>query len=225
MRGLILRASPGWLLRGAPAAEPAAAAASALAAAGLSVPPASLWDSGEWWMLLAAQSMAVGTVRAPRAAALLTGSPRMPGWHCLCAFLALSAAPCPAQAPVTTLRRQGLLCGRLACGTVAHGRASGSACDARIQGITLGSARMCADERPRAASMAGALVKPSGMGLRCGWGRRSGGAGGGALVTWCVGNITGLAGHWLGRFTGEALGCKVAFRLMFLLSPGVARRR
>jgi hypothetical protein len=33
----------------------------------LSAPPASengwnLWDSGEWWMLLAAQSMAVGTV-------------------------------------------------------------------------------------------------------------------------------------------------------------------
>ena len=26
----------------------------------------SLWDSGEWWMLLAAQSMAVGTVTVPR---------------------------------------------------------------------------------------------------------------------------------------------------------------
>lgn len=26
---------------------------------------ASLWDSGEWWMLLAAQSMAVGTVMVP----------------------------------------------------------------------------------------------------------------------------------------------------------------
>ena len=25
----------------------------------------SLWDSGEWWMLLAAQSMAVGTVLVP----------------------------------------------------------------------------------------------------------------------------------------------------------------
>ena len=25
----------------------------------------SLWDSGEWWMLLAAQSMAVGTVMVP----------------------------------------------------------------------------------------------------------------------------------------------------------------
>jgi hypothetical protein len=32
--------------------------ASAAAARG----PAGLWDSGEWWMLLAAQSMAVGTV-------------------------------------------------------------------------------------------------------------------------------------------------------------------
>ncbi len=27
--------------------------------------PWSLWDNGEWWMLLAAQSMAVGTVLVP----------------------------------------------------------------------------------------------------------------------------------------------------------------
>ena len=50
-----------WLSGGAPAAEPSAAAA-ALLAAGPSGAPWSLWDSGEWWMLLAAQSMAIGTV-------------------------------------------------------------------------------------------------------------------------------------------------------------------
>ena len=28
----------------------------------MTVRPQSLWDSGEWWMLLSAQSMAIGTV-------------------------------------------------------------------------------------------------------------------------------------------------------------------
>ena len=52
------------LLSNAGATAPAEAVAAAAAGAG----PASawsLWDSGEWWMLLAAQSMAVGTVMAP----------------------------------------------------------------------------------------------------------------------------------------------------------------
>jgi hypothetical protein len=97
---LMVRVSPGWLLRGAPAAEPAAAAASALAAAGLSAPPGSLWDSGEWWMLLAAQSMAVGTVRAPRAAALLPGAPRMQGRH----LPAWHSAPRPACGELLSLQ-------------------------------------------------------------------------------------------------------------------------
>ena len=56
-----------WARGVAPAAEPAlaTAAAAAAAAVGPAGRPWSLWDSGEWWMLLAAQSMAVGTVRLP----------------------------------------------------------------------------------------------------------------------------------------------------------------
>lgn len=33
-----------------------------VAEAAVSVGQSSIWDSGEWWMLLAAQSMAIGTV-------------------------------------------------------------------------------------------------------------------------------------------------------------------
>ena len=55
---------------------------------------------------------------------------------------------------------------------------------------------MFADERSWSASVAGALVKPSGMGLGSGWGRRSAGACDGAPVTRCVDPVmaAGLAG-------------------------------
>ena len=46
-------------------AATAAAAAAAAAANSPALPPSSVWDSGEFWMLLAAQSMAAGTLLVP----------------------------------------------------------------------------------------------------------------------------------------------------------------
>jgi drug/metabolite transporter (DMT)-like permease len=67
------------------AAVPAAAvsaAAAAAAAATASATPWSLWDSGEWWMLCAAQAMAVGTVLVPWVARFVDPV-QATGWHLL----------------------------------------------------------------------------------------------------------------------------------------------
>lgn len=45
----------------------------------------SIWDSGEWWMLLAAQSMAVGTVMV-RWLCQFADPVMATGWVCLAFF-------------------------------------------------------------------------------------------------------------------------------------------
>ncbi|KAK9834046.1 hypothetical protein WJX81_005506 [Elliptochloris bilobata] len=101
-------AAADWVRGVAPAAEPAlssaAAAASAVAAAaGPSGWPWSLWDSGEWWMLLAAQSMAVGTVMVPwvtrRADPIMAT-----GWHMLLGGLPLLALAAAREGPLLATR-------------------------------------------------------------------------------------------------------------------------
>ena len=74
---------------GAEAAE-AAAAASALAALGGGA-PLSLWDRGEWWMLLAAQAMAVGTVMVRWVLSLGVDAVAATGWHLVLGGLPLLA--------------------------------------------------------------------------------------------------------------------------------------
>eukprot|EP00897_Mesotaenium_endlicherianum_P003448 jgi/Mesen1/3130/ME000184S02188 len=61
-----------------PGAAPQPAAAELVAPGG--VPAFSLWDSGEWWMLLAAQSMAVGTVMV-RWVCRFCDPIQATGWH------------------------------------------------------------------------------------------------------------------------------------------------
>ena len=86
------------------AADLAAAAAGAAAAGGDSSGSGggwSLWDSGEWWMLLAAQSMAVGTVMV-RWVAKYCDPVVATGWHMLLGgvpLLALAAWQEGAEAP------------------------------------------------------------------------------------------------------------------------------
>lgn len=52
-----------------------------LAAAGSA--PLSLWDRGEWWMFLAAQAMALGTVGVRSVIALGVDPVVATGWHCV----------------------------------------------------------------------------------------------------------------------------------------------
>ena len=78
---------------GGPDAAEAAAAASALAA--LAAPggtvPLSLWDRGEWWMLLAAQAMAVGTIMVRWVLSLGVDAVAATGWHLVLGGLPLLA--------------------------------------------------------------------------------------------------------------------------------------
>ena len=76
---------------GAETAE--AAAASALAALGApgGAAPLSLWDRGEWWMLLAAQAMAVGTVMVRWVLSLGVDAVAATGWHLVLGGLPLLA--------------------------------------------------------------------------------------------------------------------------------------
>ena len=95
------------------------AAAAAAAAGGGGGGEWSLWDSGEWWMLLAAQSMAVGTVMV-RWVARYCDPVVATGALCSCR---VAAGGCrPVQAPVAALRcpltpPPGCLClaGHLCC--------------------------------------------------------------------------------------------------------------
>ena len=59
---------------------------------------AGLWERGEWWMLLAAQSMAVGTVMVRWVCGTLKVDPIMAtGWHMLLGGLPLAAASAAAE--------------------------------------------------------------------------------------------------------------------------------
>ncbi|EFN57925.1 hypothetical protein CHLNCDRAFT_142001 [Chlorella variabilis] len=95
------------------AADLAAAAAGAAAAGGDSSGSGggwSLWDSGEWWMLLAAQSMAVGTVMV-RWVAKYCDPVVATGWHMLLGgvpLLALAAWQEGAEAPERLAQLTGL---------------------------------------------------------------------------------------------------------------------
>ena len=82
---LELPAPPG----GVEAAEAAAASAfSSLLAPGAT---ASLWDRGEWWMLLAAQAMALGTVMVRWVLSLGVDAVAATGWHLVLGGLPLLA--------------------------------------------------------------------------------------------------------------------------------------
>jgi drug/metabolite transporter (DMT)-like permease len=83
---LELPAPPG----GVEAAEAAAVSAwSALASP--SAGSLSLWDRGEWWMLLAAQAMAVGTVMVRWVLSLGVDAVAATGWHLVLGGLPLLA--------------------------------------------------------------------------------------------------------------------------------------
>ena len=84
--GLALLEAPPEAIAGAiPALAPALgvdpAALAAAAAAAAAAAPSSLWDSGAWWMLLAAQAMAVGTVLVPWVCARGVDPVQATGWH------------------------------------------------------------------------------------------------------------------------------------------------
>ncbi|GAB4817226.1 hypothetical protein N2152v2_004272 [Parachlorella kessleri] len=95
-----------WSAGGGQAAGIAGAAAAAAGAPG----EWSIWDSGEWWMLLAAQSMAVGTVMV-RWVAKYCDPVIATGWHMVLGglpLLALSLAQEGDQIPVALSQLTGL---------------------------------------------------------------------------------------------------------------------
>jgi len=78
--GLALLEAPPEAIAGAiPALAPALGVDPAALAAAAA--PSSLWDSGAWWMLLAAQAMAVGTVLVPWVCARGVDPVQATGWH------------------------------------------------------------------------------------------------------------------------------------------------
>jgi drug/metabolite transporter (DMT)-like permease len=106
------------LLHGAPpggitAATSAAAAIDVASTATPTSPPWSLWDSGEWWMLLAAQSMAVGTVMV-RWVARYCDPVVATGWHMVLGGIPLAALAAYYEGP-------DIILGRLAAATPLDG--------------------------------------------------------------------------------------------------------
>lgn len=85
-------------------AFPAAADAAATAAAAA---PWSLWDSGEWWMLCAAQAMAVGTVLVPWVSRYVDPV-QATGWHLLLGGLPLAVLAGVREGPELVARLQDL---------------------------------------------------------------------------------------------------------------------
>jgi len=67
----------------------------------------SLWDSGEWWMLLSAQSMAVGTVMV-RWVTKYCDPVMATGWHMVLGSLPLIALSAAQEGPDLTARLSGL---------------------------------------------------------------------------------------------------------------------
>jgi drug/metabolite transporter (DMT)-like permease len=105
------------LLHGAPlgdiTAATSAAAAIDVASTAPTPTPWSLWDSGEWWMLLAAQSMAVGTVMV-RWVARYCDPVVATGWHMVLGGIPLAALAAYYEGP-------DVIFGRLAAATPLDG--------------------------------------------------------------------------------------------------------
>lgn len=70
---------------------------------GVSLPSGSIWDSGEWWMLLAAQSMAVGTVMV-RWVTKYCDPVMATGWHMILGSLPLVAVSAVQEGPELAAR-------------------------------------------------------------------------------------------------------------------------
>lgn len=75
--------------------------------AGQSVTGSSLWDNGEWWMLLAAQSMAVGTIMV-RWVSKYVDPVMATGWHMLLGGMPLLALSIAREGPELGPRLQQL---------------------------------------------------------------------------------------------------------------------
>lgn len=87
------------LLGGADAATtPAVVATATLATASPVAEPWSVWQSGEWWMLCAAQAMAVGTVLVPWVSRF-ADPVQATGWHLLLGGLPLAALALVREGP------------------------------------------------------------------------------------------------------------------------------
>lgn len=88
---------------GETAAAAVATSPAALTTAAAATPAWSLWDSGEWWMLCAAQAMAVGTVLVPWVARY-ADPVQATGWHLLLGGLPLAALAVVREGPELAAR-------------------------------------------------------------------------------------------------------------------------
>jgi drug/metabolite transporter (DMT)-like permease len=88
---------------GETAAAALATSPAALTTAAAANPAWSLWDSGEWWMLCAAQAMAVGTVLVPWVARY-ADPVQATGWHLLLGGLPLAALAVVREGPELVAR-------------------------------------------------------------------------------------------------------------------------
>jgi drug/metabolite transporter (DMT)-like permease len=87
-----------------------AAATTALASTASATEPWSVWQSGEWWMLCAAQAMAVGTVLVPWVSRYVDPV-QATGWHLLLGGLPLAALALAREGPDLAARLPALTAG------------------------------------------------------------------------------------------------------------------